>query len=147
MRTTEQYTGAAVILKMLGVDTIFRYPSGAIMPIYEELFRQSRIRRVLVRHEAGAAHGLRAMPGRPQTGRSPGHFGAGLDQCGHALGRCLDGFDPHCAAQRTSPDDGAGHGRLSRLRFYWHYPALHQAQLPDQAAPQRGARFFIRAAG
>ncbi|QOT74137.1 hypothetical protein H5V43_18605 [Sphingobium fuliginis] len=56
MRTTERYTGAAVILKMLGVDTIFRYPSGAIMPIYEELFRQSRIRRVLVRHEAGAAH-------------------------------------------------------------------------------------------
>ncbi|MEM1135204.1 MAG: biosynthetic-type acetolactate synthase large subunit, partial [Bacteroidota bacterium] len=49
----------AVILSLLaeGVDTIFGYPGGAIMPIYDELYHYTdRVRHILVRHEQGATH-------------------------------------------------------------------------------------------
>jgi len=43
-------------LKDQGVDTIFGYPGGAALPIYDEIFQQNDIRHVLVRHEQGAVH-------------------------------------------------------------------------------------------
>lgn len=49
----------AIILSLLeeGVDTIFGYPGGAIMPVYDSLYHyQDRVNHVLVRHEQGAAH-------------------------------------------------------------------------------------------
>src|SRR5690606_34903087 len=52
-------TGAEIIIQALidqGVDTIFGYPGGAVLPIYDELFKQDRIRHILVRHEQGAVH-------------------------------------------------------------------------------------------
>src|SRR5688572_3181567 len=53
-------TGAeAVILSLLaeGVDTIFGYPRGAIMPIYDALYHyRNKINHILVRHEQGATH-------------------------------------------------------------------------------------------
>ena len=51
----------AVILALLeeGIDTIFGYPGGAIMPIYDSLFDyRDRINHILVRHEQGAVHAL-----------------------------------------------------------------------------------------
>ena len=64
-------TGAQIVIQALkdqGVDTIFGYPGGAVLPIYDELFQQERIRHVLVRHEQGAAHaaeGYARSTGRP----------------------------------------------------------------------------------
>jgi acetolactate synthase-1/2/3 large subunit len=64
-------TGAQIVIKALkdqGVDTIFGYPGGAVLPIYDEIFQQSDIRHVLVRHEQGAAHaaeGYARSTGRP----------------------------------------------------------------------------------
>ena len=52
-------TGAEAILKVLeeeGVDTIFGYPGGAVLPIYDALFQNNSIRHVLVRHEQAAVH-------------------------------------------------------------------------------------------
>ncbi len=52
-------SGAQILMKMLkaeGVDTIFGYPGGAVLDIYDELSRTDGIRHVLVRHEQGAAH-------------------------------------------------------------------------------------------
>src|SRR5258708_11293393 len=53
-------TGGKAIMEILiaeGIDTIFGYPGGAIMPVYDALFGyESRIRHILVRHEQGAAH-------------------------------------------------------------------------------------------
>jgi acetolactate synthase-1/2/3 large subunit len=52
-------TGAEMVvtaLKDQGVDTIFGYPGGAVLPIYDALFHQNHVRHVLVRHEQGAAH-------------------------------------------------------------------------------------------
>jgi acetolactate synthase-1/2/3 large subunit len=64
-------TGAQIVIQALrdqGVDTIFGYPGGAVLPIYDELFQQNDIRHILVRHEQGAAHaaeGYARSTGRP----------------------------------------------------------------------------------
>src|SRR6187397_767777 len=52
-------TGTEMVLQVLadpGVDHIFGYPGGAVLPIYDELFKQKKIKHVLVRHEQGAVH-------------------------------------------------------------------------------------------
>ena len=56
---TEILTGAQIIvktLKQLGVDTIFGYPGGIVLSIYDELFKQNDIKHYLVRHEQAAVH-------------------------------------------------------------------------------------------
>ena len=56
---TQTMTGAKMVVQALkdqGVDVIFGYPGGAVLPIYDELFLQNDIRHVLVRHEQGAIH-------------------------------------------------------------------------------------------
>ena len=52
-------TGAAVILKALqdqNVEVVFGYPGGAVLPIYDELFKTNAVRHILVRHEQAAVH-------------------------------------------------------------------------------------------
>ncbi|MEM5501047.1 acetolactate synthase 3 large subunit [Ahrensia kielensis] len=54
-----EMTGAAMVLQALrdnGVEHIFGYPGGAVLPIYDELFQQDDIQHILVRHEQGAGH-------------------------------------------------------------------------------------------
>ncbi|WP_259780769.1 acetolactate synthase 3 large subunit [Aestuariispira ectoiniformans] len=69
--STDAYNGAAIVIKALkdqGVDVVFGYPGGAVLPIYDELFKQNHIRHVLVRHEQGAVHaaeGYARSTGRP----------------------------------------------------------------------------------
>ena len=55
-------------LKDQGVDVVFGYPGGAVLPIYDEVFQQNDIRHVLVRHEQGAVHaaeGYARSTGKP----------------------------------------------------------------------------------
>ncbi|MGO7259204.1 thiamine pyrophosphate-binding protein, partial [Rhizobium brockwellii] len=52
-------TGAEIVLKALkdnGVEHIFGYPGGAVLPIYDEIFQQEDVKHILVRHEQGAGH-------------------------------------------------------------------------------------------
>jgi acetolactate synthase-1/2/3 large subunit len=52
-------SGAEMIVRALqdqGVDTLFGYPGGAVLPIYDALYQQNHVRHILVRHEQGAAH-------------------------------------------------------------------------------------------
>lgn len=54
-----EMTGAEMVIQALidqGVESIFGYPGGAVLPIYDELFQQDQIQHVLVRHEQGAGH-------------------------------------------------------------------------------------------
>ncbi len=54
-----EMTGAEMVIQALidqGVESIFGYPGGAVLPIYDELFQQDKIQHVLVRHEQGAGH-------------------------------------------------------------------------------------------
>ncbi|MCF8472667.1 MAG: acetolactate synthase 3 large subunit [Sphingomonadaceae bacterium] len=64
-------SGAEILIDILveqGVDTVFGYPGGAVLPIYDALFQQKKIKHILVRHEAGAAHaaeGYARATGKP----------------------------------------------------------------------------------
>lgn len=58
-KSSNKFSGAEIIVKALineGVNTIFGYPGGAILPFYDALFTQDKIHHVLTRHEQGAAH-------------------------------------------------------------------------------------------
>jgi acetolactate synthase-1/2/3 large subunit len=59
MTTDEMRPGAEVLLRALkeqGVEVIFGYPGGAVLPIYDAIFQQNAIRHILVRHEQAAVH-------------------------------------------------------------------------------------------
>jgi len=64
-------SGAQIVVKALkdqGVDTVFGYPGGAVLPIYDEIFQQNDIRHILVRHEQAATHaaeGYARSTGKP----------------------------------------------------------------------------------
>ncbi|GAB4384754.1 acetolactate synthase 3 large subunit [Albidovulum sp.] len=68
---SRQMTGAKMVVQALkdqGVEVVFGYPGGAVLPIYDELFQQNDIRHILVRHEQGAVHmaeGYARSTGRP----------------------------------------------------------------------------------
>ena len=54
-----KYKGAEILVKTLSslnIDTVFGYPGGAVLPIYDAIFNQNRIRHILVRHEQAAVH-------------------------------------------------------------------------------------------
>ncbi len=66
-------TGAEMVIRALadqGVEHIFGYPGGAVLPIYDELFQQDRVKHVLVRQEGGAVHAAEGYA------RSTGKVGA-----------------------------------------------------------------------
>ena len=68
---TRQMTGARMVVQALkdqGVEVVFGYPGGAVLPIYDEIFQQNDIRHILVRHEQGAIHmaeGYARSTGKP----------------------------------------------------------------------------------
>lgn len=56
---TTELTGAEIVSRCLaeeGVEFIFGYPGGAVLPIYDELFKQEKVKHILVRHEQAAVH-------------------------------------------------------------------------------------------
>ena len=56
---SREMTGAEMVVQALidqGVSTIFGYPGGAVLPIYDAMFKQDQVKHVLVRHEQGAVH-------------------------------------------------------------------------------------------
>src|ERR1700723_1709462 len=59
-KTTQNISGSQAVLEALiaeGVDTIFGYPGGAIMPIYDALYDyHDKLKHILVRHEQGGIH-------------------------------------------------------------------------------------------
>jgi acetolactate synthase I/II/III large subunit len=67
----KEMSGADILVEALcdlGVDTIFGYPGGAVLPIYDAIFKQTRIKHILVRHEQAATHaaeGYARSTGKP----------------------------------------------------------------------------------
>ena len=69
--STPVANGAEIVLRVLReqrVEVIFGYPGGAVLPIYDALFKQTAIRHVLVRHEQAAVHAAEGYA--RSTGRS-----------------------------------------------------------------------------
>src|SRR4030095_5707122 len=66
-------SGAEMVVRALldqGVDVLFGYPGGAVLPIYDALFNEPKLQHVLVRHEQGATHaaeGSARSTGRPRV--------------------------------------------------------------------------------
>ena len=71
-------SGSEAVIKCLleeGVDIIYGYPGGAIMPVYDELYKyQDKIQHVLTRHEQGATHSAQGFPRISGSGWSEARF-------------------------------------------------------------------------
>ena len=81
--------GAQAVLQTLvdcGVDTIFGYPGGAALPLYDALFGEPRLRHVLVRHEQAAVHAAEGYA------RSTGRVGVVLVTSGPGVGNTMTGL-------------------------------------------------------
>jgi acetolactate synthase-1/2/3 large subunit len=85
----EELTGAGIVIKALldqGVEVIFGYPGGAVLPLYDELFKQNSLRHVLVRHEQAAVHAAEGYA------RSTGRVGVVLVTSGPGATNAVTGL-------------------------------------------------------
>jgi len=85
----EEMTGAEMVIQALidqGAEHIFGYPGGAVLPIYDALFQQEKLRHVLVRHEQGAVHAAEGYA------RSSGKVGAVLVTSGPGATNAVTGL-------------------------------------------------------
>ena len=84
-----EMTGAEIIIKALmeqGVEHIFGYPGGAVLPIYDEIFKQNHFQHILVRHEQGALHAAEGYA------RSTGKVGVALVTSGPGATNAVTGL-------------------------------------------------------
>ena len=84
-----EMTGAQIVIQCLidqGVDTIFGYPGGAVLPIYDEIFKQKKIKHILVRHEQAALHAAEGYA------RSTGKVGCALVTSGPGATNAVTGL-------------------------------------------------------
>jgi acetolactate synthase-1/2/3 large subunit len=89
MTQTHPHSGAEALLRALkdqGVDVIFGYPGGAVLPIYDALFQQNAIRHILVRHEQAAVHAAEGYA------RSTGRVGVVLVTSGPGATNAVTGL-------------------------------------------------------
>ena len=89
MTATLTQTGAEILLRALreqGVDVIFGYPGGAVLPIYDALYQQNSIRHILVRHEQAAVHAAEGYA------RSTGRVGCVLVTSGPGATNAVTGL-------------------------------------------------------
>ena len=87
--STTQVSGADLILSVLedlGVEVIFGYPGGAVLPIYDALFQRNSIRHILVRHEQAAVHAAEGYA------RSTGRLGVVLVTSGPGATNAVTGL-------------------------------------------------------
>ena len=86
---SKELTGAEMVLEALadqGVEHLFGYPGGAVLPIYDALFQQKKVKHILVRHEQGAVHAAEGYA------RSTGKVGAVLVTSGPGATNAVTGL-------------------------------------------------------
>jgi len=84
-----EMTGAEMVIKAMvdqGCDTLFGYPGGAVLPVYDALFKQNQLRHILVRHEQAATHAAEGYA------RSTGKVGAVLVTSGPGATNAVTGL-------------------------------------------------------
>jgi len=82
-------TGAEIVVRCLaeeGVEFVFGYPGGAVLNIYDEIFKQNKFKHVLVRHEQAAVHAADAYA------RSTGRVGVALVTSGPGVTNAVTGI-------------------------------------------------------
>jgi acetolactate synthase I/II/III large subunit len=86
---SKEMTGAEMVIEALadqGVEHVFGYPGGAVLPIYDALFHQEKVRHILVRHEQGAVHAAEGYA------RSTGRVGCVLVTSGPGATNAVTGL-------------------------------------------------------
>ncbi len=89
MANKKMLNGAEILLQSLkdcGVDTIFGYPGGAVLPIYDAIYNDEHFKHILVRHEQGAAHAAEGYA------RSTGKLGVILVTSGPGVTNAITGL-------------------------------------------------------
>jgi len=117
METKKVSGSEAVILSLLeeGVETIFGYPGGAIMPIYDLLYDyQDKLKHILTRHEQGAAHAAQGYA--RVTGK---------------VGVCMVTSHSHYLYQRTGCIRTPGYGCVPGNGCHGIFHAHYQMEYPD----------------
>jgi len=132
-------TGAQVIMECLleqGVDTVFGYPGGAVLNIYDALYEyRDRINHIRTAHEQGAAHAADGYA------RSSGKTGVCIATSGpgatNLVTHCnrIYGLRPGGGHHRQCQFGPAGLGQLPRGRHHRHYDADHEAQFLGEGCP------------
>ena len=86
-----QISGAQMVIESLiaeDVSVVFGYPGGAIMNVYDEIYKQDGFQHILARHEQAAIHAAEGYS------KSTGKVGVAMITSGR-FGRCLYGFHPY----------------------------------------------------
>src|SRR5438034_10848304 len=93
----KEMTGAEMVIEALadqGVEHLFGYPGGAVLPIYDALFQQQKVQHILVRHEQGAVHAAEGYA------RSTGKVGCVLVTSGPGASNAVTGLTDARRASR-----------------------------------------------
>ena len=91
MTADKTITGAEAVIKALvenGVEVIFGYPGGAVLPLYDAIFDNKNIKHILVRHEQAAVHAAEGYA------RSTGKVGCVLVTSGPGATNAITGLFP-----------------------------------------------------
>ena len=128
--------GAEMIVKALvdqGVEAVFGYPGGAVLPIYDEIFKQNRLRHYLVRQEGGAVHAAEGYA------RSTGKVGVVLVTSGPGATNAVTGLTdalmdsiPVVCLTGQVPTHLIGNDAFQEADTTGITPTLYQAQLPHK---------------
>ena len=146
--SAEPICGADIVIKSLvdqGVDVVFGYPGGAVLPIYDSLFKQNALRHILVRQEGGAVHAAEGYA------RSTGKVGVVLVTSGPGATNAVTGLTdalmdsvPIVCLTGQVPTHLIGNDAFQEADTTGITRQLHEAQLPGQgcrrsrAHPARG---------
>ena len=132
-----QLTGAEILIRCLqeeGVEYVFGYPGGAVLYIYDELFKQDKRQARAGAPRAGAPctrpTAIRARS--TKVGVALVTSGPGRDQRRHRHRHRVHGLDPDGDHHRPGADARDRPGRVPGVRHGRHHAAVRQAQLPGQ---------------
>ena len=138
----ETLTGAETVVRALvdnGVEVLFGYPGGAVLPIYDALFHEPRLRHILVRHEQGATHAAEGYA------RSTGKCGVVLVTSGPGATNAVTGIVdalmdsiPLVVITGQVPTALIGSDAFQGVRHCRDHPLGDQAQCAGQK--RRGSR-------
>ncbi len=127
-----ELTGSQILLECLkeqGVDTIFGFPGGAVLYIYDEIYRQlDHFQHILTSHEQGASHAADGYA------RSTGKVGVCIATSGPGATNLVTGIAtahmdsiPMVAITGNVPVGLLGRDSFSRGRYCWNYSASNKA--------------------
>ncbi len=141
-------SGAEVVLRALkdnGVEVIFGYPGGAVLPIYDAIFQQNAIRHILVRHEQAAVHAAEGYA------RSTGKVGCVLVTSGPGATNAVTGLvdalmdsHPDRLPDRPGADASDRQRRLPGSRHHRHHPARRPSTTTWSRSPRTSPASCMR---